>query len=118
VAFTQIAGFPLIVALAFLFSLPAAAVVFYIRQIALNIQAPLASVFAMEYVPVEQRARAATATNIAWGVGSSGLGPVTSGFLQVEGGFQLAFSVAGIFYLLAGAFYLLLFRAVRLPSDR
>jgi MFS family permease len=111
------AGFPLILMLAFLMTLPAAALVFYVRQIALNIQAPLAMVFGMEYVAAEQRARLSTALMIAWGLGSGGIGPFVSGFLQAVGGFELAFSVAAIFYLLAGISFLVLFGNVRLPSE-
>lgn len=117
VAFTQMAGFPLLVLLASLFTLPAAILVFYVRQIALNIQAPLATVFGMEYVQPDQRARAATAVNIAWGIGAGGIGPLVSGFLQVAGGFQLAFTVAAVFYLLAGVSFFVLFGRVRLASE-
>ncbi len=117
IAFTQMAGFPLILLLAVLSSLPVAALVFYVRQIALNIQAPLATVFGMEYVLPAQRARLATAQNLAWGIGIGGIGPLASGFLQAMGGFQLAFSVAAVFYLLAGLSFLLLFGGVRLPSE-
>jgi MFS family permease len=118
VALTQMAGFPLILALAFLMTLPAAMAVFYVRQIALNIQAPLATVFGMEYVAPGQRARLATAVMIAWGIGSGGIGPLLSGLLQALGGFQLAFSVAAFFYLIAGVSFLVLFGKVRLPSER
>ena len=117
VALTQMAGFPLILMLAFLMTLPAATIVLYVRQIVLNIQAPLAMVFGMEYVAPEQRARLTTALMIAWGIGSGGIGPFVSGFLQAAGGFQLAFSVAAIFYLLAGISFLVLFGNVRLPSE-
>jgi MFS family permease len=117
VALTQMAGFPLILLLAFLANLPAATIVFYVRQISLNIQAPLATVFGMEYVVAEERARLSTALTLVWGVGNGGIGPLASGFLQLAGGFQLAFSVAGVFYLLAGVSFLLLFGKVRLPSE-
>jgi MFS family permease len=97
--------------------LPLVTLILYVRQILLNIQAPLANVFGMEYVAPEQRARLATALLIGWGIGSGGIGPLVSGFLQVAGGFQLAFSVAAVFYLLAGASFLLLFRGVRTASE-
>lgn len=117
VAFTQMSGFPLILLLAFVYSLPVATVVFYVRQVLLNIQAPLAMVFGMEYVVPEQRARVATALNIVWGLGSGGIGPLASGFLQLAGGFQLAFTVASVFYFLAGLSFLVLFGNVRRPSE-
>jgi MFS family permease len=114
---TQMIGCPLIVSLAFVTVLPIATIIFYARQIALNIQAPLAMVFGMEYVVPEQRARLATALIVGNGIGSAGIGPLVSGFLQAAGGFQLAFSVASLFYLLAGLSFLLLFGRVRLPSE-
>ncbi|HEY9288481.1 MAG TPA: hypothetical protein VIT43_10710, partial [Candidatus Dormibacteraeota bacterium] len=49
--------------------------------------------------------------------GVGGIGPLISGFLQVWGGFQLAFSVAAVFYLLAGLTFVLLFGRIRLPSE-
>ena len=52
------------------------------------------------------------------GIGLGGLGPLLSGFLQVRGGYQLAFSVSAGFYLLAGVTFLLLFGRMRLPSER
>jgi len=43
---------------------------------------------------------------------------LVSGFLQVRGGYQLAFSVSALFYLLAGLTFLILFGKVHLPSER
>lgn len=117
VALTQMAGFPLILILAFVASLPLAIAVFYIRQVALNIQAPLAMVFGMDYVVPQERARLSTALMVGNGIGVGGIGPLASGFLQAWGGFQLAFSVAAIFYLLAGLSYLVLFGRTRLASE-
>lgn len=117
VGLSQLVGFPLIAALAFLTTLPLVVIIFYVRQIALNIQSPLATVFGMEYVPPEQRARLSTALTLGWGIGGGGIGPLASGFLQALGGFQLAFSIASVFYLLAGLSFLMLFGRVRLPSE-
>jgi MFS family permease len=113
----QVAGAPLILALAFLMTLPVAVLIMYVRQIALNLQAPLNQVFGMEYVEPGQRARLATAQTVVMGIGLGGIGPLASGFLQVRGGYQLAFSVSAAFYLLAGVTFLLLFRRVRVPSE-
>jgi MFS family permease len=113
----QVAGAPLLAALAFLMTLPIAVAILYARQIALNLQAPLGQVFGMEYVAPGQRARLATAQTVVMGIGLGGIGPLASGFLQVRGGYQLAFSVAALFYLLAGSTFLWLFRRVRLPSE-
>ena len=71
----------------------------------------------MEYVQPGQRARLATAQTVVVGIGLGGIGPLVSGFLQVRGGYQLAFSVSAVFYLLAGLTFLLLFGRVRLPSE-
>src|SRR5207244_2559044 len=60
----------------------------------------------------------ATAQTVVTGIGLGGLGPLLSGFLQVRGGYQLAFSVSAGFYLLAGLTFLLIFGRVRLPSER
>lgn len=117
VALAQMAGFPLILVLAFVTSLPLATAVFYVRQVALNIQAPLAMVFGMEYVVPQERARLSTALMVGNGIGVGGIGPLTSGLLQAWGGFQLAFSVAAAFYLLAGLAYLVLFGRTRLASE-
>jgi MFS family permease len=113
----QIAGAPLLLGLAFVMVLPVAVLILYVRQLALNIQAPLYQAFGMEYVEPQQRARLATAQTVAIGIGLGGLGPLVSGFLQVRGGYQLAFSVSACFYLLAGLMFLLLFAKVRLPSE-
>jgi len=113
----QVTGAPLVLALAFLMSLPVAVLTLYVRQIALNLQAPLGQVFGMEYVEAGQRARLATAQTVVTGIGLGGIGPLVSGFLQVRGGYQLAFSVSAVFYLLAGVTFLSLFRKVRLPSE-
>jgi MFS family permease len=113
----QAAGFPLVLALGFIMTLPIAVVVMYVRQLALNVQAPLSQVFGMEYVEPQQRARLATAQIVVSGIGVGGIGPLVSGFLQVRGGYQLAFSVSACFYLLAGLTFLLLFGKVRLPSE-
>ncbi|HYY46070.1 MAG TPA: MFS transporter [Candidatus Angelobacter sp.] len=114
----QVIGSPLVVALAFLMNLPLAVAVMYVRQVALNVQGPLGQVFAMEYVDPQQRARLTTAMIVVNGIGNGGIGPLASGFLQVVGGYQLAFSVSAAFYLLAGLTFLLLFSGVRLPSER
>lgn len=113
----QAAGSPLVLALAFVMTLPLAVVILYIRQLALNLQAPLSQVFGMEYVERQQRARLATAQIVVSGIGIGGIGPLVSGFLQVRGGYQLAFSVSAVFYLLAGVTFLLLFGGTRLRSE-
>jgi MFS family permease len=114
----QLAGAPLVLGLAFVMMLPVAVLLLYIRQLALNLQAPLSQAFGMEYVEPQQRARLATAQTVAIGLGLGGIGPLLSGFLQVRGGYQLAFSVSAGFYLLAGLTFLLLFGNLRLPSER
>ena len=114
----QILGSPLVLALAFLMNLPLAIGIMYARQLALNLQGPLGQVFAMEYVDPQQRARLTTAIIVVNGIGVGGIGPLASGFLQVIGGYQLAFSVSAAFYLLAGLTFLLLLGGVRLPSER
>jgi len=77
----------------------------------------LGQVFGMEYVDVRERARLATAQVVVSGIGVGGIGPLVSGYLQVRGGYQLAFSVSAAFYLLAGVMFLLLFGRTRLPSE-
>jgi len=114
----QAAGSPLVLALAFVMTLPLAVVILYVRQLALNLQAPLSQAFGMEYVEPQQRARLATAQTVVVGIGLGGIGPLVSGVLQVRGGYQLAFSVSALFYLLAGLMFLRLFGQVRLPSER
>jgi len=114
----QAAGSPLVLALAFVMTLPLAVVILYVRQLALNLQAPLSQAFGMEYVEPQQRARLATAQTVVVGLGLGGIGPLVSGVLQVRGGYQLAFSVSALFYLLAGLMFLRLFGQVRLPSER
>jgi MFS family permease len=114
----QAAGAPLVLALAFVMTLPLAVLILYVRQLALNLQAPLSQAFGMEYVEPQQRARLATAQTVAVGIGLGGIGPLVSGFLQVRGGYQLAFSVSALFYLLAGLMFLRLFGSLRLPSER
>ena len=117
VGFLQILGSPLVLALGFLMNLPLAVIILYVRQLALNVQGPLGQVFAMEYVDPGERARLTTAMIVVNGIGGGGIGPLASGFLQVLGGYQLAFSVSAVFYLLAGVTYLLLFGGIRLPSE-
>jgi MFS family permease len=112
----QAAGSPLVLALAFVMTLPLAVLIIYVRQLALNLQAPLSQVFGMEYVEPRQRARLATAQTVVSGIGLSGLGPLISGVLQVRGGYQLAFSVSAGFYLVAGVMFLVLFGRVRPPQ--
>ena len=114
----QALGAPLLLGLAFVMVLPVAVLVIYVRQLALNLQAPLSQAFGMEYVEPQQRARLATAQTVVVGIGLGGIGPLLSGFLQVRGGYQLAFSVSAAFYLLAGLTFLMLFGGVRLPSER
>ncbi|HXM53173.1 MAG TPA: MFS transporter [Candidatus Binatus sp.] len=111
-------GAPLVLALAFLMILPVALVIITVRQLVLNLQGPLSQAFGMAYVEPRQRARYATAQIVVSGIGLGGIGPLLSGFLQVRGGYQLAFSVSAAFYLLAGLTFLLLFGRVRLPSER
>ena len=117
VGLLQILGSPLVLALGFLMNLPLAVTILYVRQLALNVQGPLGQVFAMEYVDPRERARLTTAMIVVNGIGGGGIGPLASGFLQVVGGYQLAFSVSAMFYLLAGVTYLLLFGGIRLPSE-
>jgi len=118
VGFAQVLGSPLVLALAFIMVLPVAVVIMTIRQLVLNLQGPLGQVFGMEYVDAHERARLATAQIVVSGIGIGGIGPLVSGFLQVRGGYQLAFSVSALFYLLAGLTFLVLFGKVRLPSER
>jgi hypothetical protein len=117
IGLAQVVGSPLVLALAFLMVLPVAVVVMYLRQLALNVQAPLSQVFGMEFVEGSQRARLATAQAVVSGIGVGGIGPLLSGFLQVRGGYQLAFAVSAGFYLLAGLTFLWLVGKVRLPSE-
>jgi MFS family permease len=118
VGFAQVLGSPLVLALAFIMVLPVAVVIMTIRQLVLNLQGPLGQVFGMEYVDARERARLATAQIVVSGIGVGGIGPLLSGFLQVRGGYQLAFSVSAAFYLFAGLTFLLLFGKVRLASER
>ena len=115
---SQVIGAPLVLALAFLMTLPVALVIMTVRQLVLNVQGPLNQAFGMGYVEASQRARFATAQIVVSGIGVAGIGPLLSGFLQVRGGYQLAFSVSAAFYLLAGLTFLLLFGKVRLASER
>ncbi len=117
IGLAQVIGSPLVLSLAFLMVLPIAVIVMYVRQLALNLQGPLGQVFGMEYVEGSQRARLATAQAVVSGIGVGGIGPLVSGFLQVRGGYQLAFSVSAAFYLLAGLTFLRLFGTLRLPSE-
>ncbi len=111
-------GAPMVFALAFLMTLPVALVIITVRQLVLNLQGPLSQAFGMGYVEPRQRARFATAQIVVSGIGIGGIGPLLSGFLQVRGGYQLAFSVSAAFYFLAGLTFLLLFGKVRLASER
>jgi MFS family permease len=117
VGLAQVFGAPLVLALAFVMVLPVAVVIMYVRQLALNLQGPLGQVFGMEYVDPRERARLATAQVVVSGIGVGGIGPLVSGFLQVRGGYQLAFSVSALFYLLSGLIFLLFFGRTRLPSE-
>jgi MFS family permease len=114
---SQLIGSPLVLALAFLMNLPVALVIMTVRQLALNVQGPLSQAFGMGFVEPRQRARLATAQIVVSTVGVGGIGPLLSGFLQVRGGYQLAFSVSAFFYLLAGLTFLSLFGRTRLPSE-
>ncbi len=117
VGFSQVLGAPLVLALAFIMVLPVAVAIMYVRQLALNLQGPLGQVFGMEYVEPRERARLATAQVVVSGIGVGGIGPLVSGFLQVRGGYQLAFSVSAGFYLLAGLIFLSIFGRTRLASE-
>jgi MFS family permease len=117
IGFSQILGSPLVLALAFVMVLPIAVVIMTVRQLALNLQGPLSQVFGMEYVEARERARLATAQVVVSGIGVGGIGPLVSGYLQVRGGYELAFSVSAFLYLLAGATFLILFGRVQLPSE-
>jgi MFS family permease len=117
VGVSQLIGAPLVLALAFIMVLPVAVVIMTVRQLALNLQGPLGQVFGMEYVDSRERARLATAQVVVTGIGVGGIGPLVSGFLQVRGGYQLAFSVSAFFYLLAGVIFLWLFGRTHLPSE-
>jgi hypothetical protein len=72
-----------------------------IRQLALNIQAPVNQAYVIDIVPQEQRATYFGSQNLVWCVGFGGLGPLVSGLLQARGGFALAFGFASIVYLAA-----------------
>jgi MFS family permease len=117
VGLLQAAGFPLVLALAFTMTLPIAVIILTVRQLLLSMVAPLGQVFGLEFVEPQQRARLATAQIIVSGIGIGGIGPLVSGFLQVRGGYQLAFSVSAAFYLMAGVTFLTLFGRTRLPSE-
>lgn len=117
IALSQIMTAPLVVAIAFARVLPIAVGALYVRQLVINTQTPLSQVFAMEYVEARERARLTSAQNVVFSLGFGGAGPLLSGFLQVHGGFELAFSVSAVFYLLAGATFFSLFSGVRLRSE-
>jgi MFS family permease len=117
VGILQSVGAPLVLTLAFLMNLPLAVAIMYLRQLALNIQGPLSQVFAMGYVEPQERARLTTALIVVNGLGLGGIGPLVSGFLQVAGGYQLAFSVSAFFYLLAGLTFLLFFGRPRTSTE-
>jgi MFS family permease len=118
IGLSQLIGSPLVLALAFLMNLPVALVIITVRQLVLNLQGPLSQAFGMGHVEPRQRARLATAQIVVSTIGVGGIGPLLSGFLQVRGGYQLAFSVSALFYLLAGLTFLILFGKVYLPSER
>jgi MFS family permease len=117
IALGQLAGAPLVFGLALARQLPVALILLYVRQAALNIQAPLNQVFSMELVDEQERARLASAQELVWGLTFAGAGPLLSGVLQVHGGFELAFGTAGLFYLVAGLTFLFLFGSTRVASD-
>jgi MFS family permease len=117
IALSQLCGFPLVLGLAFAFSLPLALAILALRQLALNVQGPLVQVFGMEYVDARERARLAVSQTVVFSVGFGGLGPLLSGLLQVRGGYQLAFTVSAFFYLVGGSTFLALFGRTRLASE-
>src|SRR5207244_10726869 len=117
VGVSQVLGSPLVLTLAFVMVLPVAVVVMTIRQLVLNLQGPLGQVFGMEYVDARERARLATAQIVVSAVGVGGMGRLVSGFLPVQGGYQLAFSVSALFYLLAGLTFLVLSGRLRVASE-
>jgi hypothetical protein len=106
-------GAPFVLGLAFTNVLGLALTFIVVRQVILNLQGPLSQVFGMEYVEERERARLGTAQTLTFGLGFGGTGPLVSGFLQVRGGFELAFSVAALLYLAAGLTFLGLFRRPR-----
>jgi len=114
----QLAAVPLVLLLAFGQILPLALAALYLRQLVVNIWVPLNQLFGMEMVEEHERARLSSAQTVVFNVAFAGLGPLVSGFLQVRGGYELAFSISAFFYLLAGSTFLVLFGRIRLPSER
>jgi MFS family permease len=98
---SQLLAVPCIVLMAVtpLFSVAVAALL--VRQLLLNLQAPVNQAYIIDIVPQAQRATYFGSQNLVWCVGFGGLGPLLSGLLQARGGFVLAFGFASIVYLAA-----------------
>jgi len=108
VVITQALSIPFLIILGFSpwFWLSAGA--YYIRLALMNMSNPVYQTFVMEHVDPDARATVASLTSMAWNFGWA-FSPVVSGYLQVQNGFNLPFTITIVSYTLAVTLYWLFF---------
>ncbi len=94
---TQLCSVPLLVALAFVGSVPLAVSVYLTRTVLMNTGQPLLQSFIMGALPPHERGAASSAFNVNWQVALA-IGGVASGIIIDHAGYRPIFLIAGIFY--------------------
>ena len=104
VVITQALSIPFLMVLGFSpwFWLSAGA--YYVRLALMNMSNPVYQTFVMEHVEPDARATVASLTSMAWNFGWA-FSPVVSGYLQVQNGFTLPFTITIVCYIIAVTLY-------------
>jgi MFS family permease len=114
VALTQALSLGFMIALAFEGNILAAAVIYVIRTLLMNMASPLLDSYLMGIVAPEQRGFASSVNSVIWRIPNS-VTTIIGGIILASGNFVLPFLLAGGFYAVAISLFYPTFRNVK-PS--
>lgn len=114
---TQLASIPFLLMLTFSYDLRWATIAYYARSALMNMGGPVSMAFALELVAPHRRAILSSLETMLGSLGRGGLGPLVSGFLQVRGGFEPAFTLTTLCYVAATGLFWWFFKDAERPQS-
>jgi len=115
VVFCEMASIPFLLLLAYSYNLRWVVAAYYFRHALMNMSNPVLHVFQLEQVREDQRATLSSLSVMLGSLGKGGLGPIVSGFIQLQAGFTSAFTLTGICYVLGAILFYVFFRHAERP---
>ena len=100
VVLVQCCSIPFLLVIAYVPMLTPVMIAYWVRGALMNMSDPIYNTFALEQVPSDLKSTLASLYSMTWNLGWV-FGPALSGWLQIRGGFPLAFSVTVVCYVIS-----------------